>query len=107
MFQTYSRSMSMERVVGTNQEWDGQHDRRNPSSWDRYEVKVLSDIKSIQDEVGEIKKDISRVQVGFAEMKIELKQIVGDSATKTSGIVSTVVSIIGGVIVYVLTGMKG
>lgn len=93
--------------MGTaNQEWDGP-DRRQATGWDRYEIKVLSDIKSIQEEVGEIKKDMSNMQIGFAEMKMEVKQIVGASATKTSGVVSVIVSVISGVIMFFVTGMKG
>lgn len=93
--------------MGTaDQEWDG-HDRRHPNGWDRYEVKVLSDIKDIREEVAEVKKNMSTMQVSFAEMKVELKQVVGASATRTSSIVSIVVNIIGGVIIFLLTGMKG
>lgn len=93
--------------MGTaNQEWDG-HDRRQAVGWDRYEMKVLSDIENIQEEVGDIKKTMSSMQIAFAEMKMEVKQIVSASATKTSSVVSTIVSVIGGVIVYVLTGLKG
>ncbi len=93
--------------MGTaNQEWDGS-DRRHPNGWDRYEMKVLSDIKNIQDEVKDVKEDVSKMQIAFAEMKVELKQIVGASATRTSGIVSVVVSVISGVIMFVVTGMKG
>jgi hypothetical protein len=93
--------------MGTaNQEWDG-YDRRHTTGWDRYEVKVLSDIKNIQEEVGSIKKDMSNMQIAFAEMKMEVKQIVSASATKTSSVVSTIITTVGGIIVYVLTGMKG
>ena len=93
--------------MGTaNQEWDGP-DRRQATGWDRYEIKVLSDIKSIQEEVGGIKKDMANMQIGFAEMKMEVKQIVGASATKTSGVVSVIVSVISGVIMFFVTGMKG
>ena len=93
--------------MGTaNQEWDGL-DRRQATGWDRYEIKVLSDIKNIQDEVGGIKKDMSSMQVGFAEMRIEVKQIVSSSATKTSGIVSVIVSVISGAILFFVTGIKG
>ena len=93
--------------MGTaNQEWDG-YDRRYTTGWDRYEVKVLSDIKNIQEEVGSIKKDMSNMQIAFAEMKMEVKQIVSASATKTSSVVSTIITTVGGIIVYVLTGMKG
>lgn len=93
--------------MGTaNQEWDG-YDRRHTTGWDRYEVKVLSDIKNIQEEVGDIKKDMSNMQIAFAEMKMEVKQIVSASATKTSSVVSTIITTVGGIIVYVLTGMKG
>lgn len=93
--------------MGTaNQEWDGP-DRRQATGWDRYEIKVLSDIKNIQDEVGGIKKDMSSMQVGFAEMRVEVKQIVSSSATKTSGIVSVIVSVISGAILFFVTGVKG
>lgn len=93
--------------MGTaNHEWDGT-DRRHTNGWDRYEMKVLSDIKNIQDEVKDVKEDVSKMQIAFAEMKVELKQIVGASATRTSGIVSIVVSVISGVIMFMVTGMKG
>lgn len=93
--------------MGTaNQEWDG-HDRRQMTGWDRYEIKVLSDIKNIQEEVVGIKKDMSNMQIGFAEMKMEVKQIVGASATKTSGVVSVIVSVVSGIIMFFVTGMKG
>ena len=93
--------------MGTaNQEWDG-YDRRYTTGWDRYEVKVLSDIKNIQEEVGDIKKDMSNMQIAFAEMKMEVKQIVSASATKTSSVVSIVVSVVSGVIMYLVTGSKG
>lgn len=93
--------------MGTaDQEWNGS-DRRQATGWDRYEIKVLSDIKNIQDEVGGIKKDMSSMQVGFAEMRVEVKQIVSSSATKTSGIVSVIVSVISGAILFFATGIKG
>ena len=93
--------------MGTaNQEWDGT-DRRHANGWDRYEMKVLSDIKNIQDEVKDVKEDVSKMQIAFAEMKVELKQIVGASATRTSSVVSTVISIVSGVVVFLLTGTKG
>ena len=93
--------------MGTaNQEWDGV-DRRHLTGWDRYELKVLSDIKNIQDEVKDVKDDVSQMQVAFAEMKVELKQIVGSSATRTSGVVSVIVSVISGVIMFLITGAKG
>lgn len=93
--------------MGTaNQDWD-EIDRRHSTGWDRYEMKVLSDIKNIQDEVKEVKGDVSKMQVAFAEMRVEIKQIVSASATKTSSVVSTIVSTIGGIIVYVLTVLKG
>lgn len=94
--------------MGTaNQEWDGTTDRRNPTGWDRYEMKVLADISNIQTEVKEIKVSMSQMQIGFAEMKMEVKQIVSESATKTSSIVSTIVSVIGGVVMYVISEIKG
>ena len=93
-------------MVTADQEWDG-YDRRHTTGWDRYEVKVLSDIKNIQEEVGDIKKDISNMQIAFAEMKMEVKQIVSASATKTSSVVSIVVSVVSGVIMYLVTGSKG
>lgn len=92
--------------MGTaNQEWDGL-DRRHPNGWDRYEIKVLSDIKDMQEEVSEVKKDMGKMQVAFAEMKVEIKQIVGASATKTSGWVSLGVSIVSGIVIFLLTGVK-
>ena len=92
--------------MGNNHEWDGV-DRRNPTGWDRYEMKVLSDISDVKGEIKDIKTTIAQMQIGFTEMKTELKQVVSASATKTSSVVSTIVSTIGGIIVYVLTGMKG
>ena len=96
----------MENRMGNNHEWDGV-DRRNPTGWDRYEMKVLSDISDVKGEIKDIKTTIAQMQIGFTEMKTELKQVVSASATKTSSVVSTIVSTIGGIIVYVLTGMKG
>ena len=96
----------MENSMGNNHEWDGV-DRRNPTGWDRYEMKVLSDISDVKGEIKDIKTTIAQMQIGFTEMKTELKQVVSASATKTSSVVSTIVSTIGGIIVYVLTGMKG
>lgn len=96
----------MENRMGNNHEWDGV-DRRNPTGWDRYEMKVLSDISEVKGEIKDIKTTISQMQIGFTEMKTELKQVVSASATKTSSVVSTIVSTIGGIIVYVLTGLKG
>lgn len=96
----------MESDMGNNHEWDGV-DRRNPTGWDRYEMKVLSDISDVKGEIKDIKTTIAQMQIGFTEMKTELKQVVSASATKTSSVVSTIVSTIGGIIVYVLTGMKG
>ena len=96
----------MESDMGNNHEWDG-IDRRNPTGWDRYEMKVLSDISDVKGEIKDIKTTIAQMQIGFTEMKTELKQVVSASATKTSSVVSTIVSTIGGIIVYVLTGMKG
>ena len=92
--------------MGNNHEWDGV-DRSNPTGWDRYEMKVLSDISDVKGEIKDIKTTIAQMQIGFTEMKTELKQVVSASATKTSSVVSTIVSTIGGIIVYVLTGMKG
>ena len=93
-------------MMGTaNQEWDGT-DRRSPNGWDRYELKVLSDIKNIQDEVKDVKEDMSKMQIAFAEMKVEVKQIVSSSATKTSGWVSLGVSLVSGLIIFWLTGIK-
>lgn len=90
--------------MGTaNQEWDGL-DRRHTNGWDRYEMKVLSDIKNMQDEVKDVREDVSKMQVAFAEMKVELKQIVGASATRTSSVISIVVNVIGGVIMFLLIG---
>lgn len=88
------------------QEWNGE-DRRSPIGWDRYEMKVLSDIDDVKKEVADIKKDMTTMQMGFAEMKMEVKQIVGASATKTSSIVSIIVSVVSGVVVFMLTGIKG
>ena len=96
----------MESAMGNNHEWDGV-DRRNPTGWDRYEMKVLSDISDVKGEIKDIKTTISQMQIAFTEMKTELKQVVRASATKTSSVVSTIITTVGGIIVYVLTGMKG
>ena len=93
--------------MGTaDQEWDGT-DRRHATGWDRYEIKVLSDIKNMQEEVKDVREDVGKIQVAFAEMKVELKQIVGASAARTSGIVSVLVSVVSGAIMFLITGMKG
>lgn len=67
-------------------------------------IKVLSDIDNMKSEVKDVKEAMSKMQVSFAEMKVEIKQIVGSSATKTSSAISILVNVIGGVIMFLLVG---
>ena len=53
-----------------------------------------------------MKDDVTDIKIGLAELRIELKQIVGKSAATTSTWVSLLVSVISGIIVYVMTEMK-
>jgi len=86
--------------------WDGSTERRDSTDWFQYKQKVLSDIKDTKDDVADMKDDVTDIKIGLAELRIELKQIVGKSATTTSTWVSLLVSVISGIIVYVMTGMK-
>lgn len=84
--------------------WDGTE--RRETDWLQYKQKVLSDIKETKDDVAGIKDDVTDIKITLAELRLELKQIVGKSAAATSTWVSLAVSVISGIIVYVLTGMK-
>lgn len=86
--------------------WDGITERRDSTDWLQYKQKVLSDIKDTKDDVADMKDDVTDIKIGLAELRIELKQIVGKSAATTSTWVSLLVSVISGVIVYFMTGMK-
>ena len=90
----------------TNQEWDGV-DRRHRPGWERYEYKVLTDIEEVKDEVKEIRGDVTKVQLELAKMGMEIKQVVSKSATTTSTWVSLVVSVVSGVMIWIITGSKG
>lgn len=85
--------------------WDGT-ERRDSTDWLQYKQKVLSDIKETKDDVADMKDDVTDIKISLAELRVELKQIVGKSASITSTWVSLIVSVISGVIVYFMTGMK-
>lgn len=93
-----------ERRRGYSEDWHGDQERRAASNWDKYETKVLEDIKEVKGEVKVIQSEIRGIEITLAEMKIEIKQIVNKSATTTSSIVSVVISIISGIILYFVTG---
>lgn len=75
--------------------------------WDRYEMKVLSDIKEAKDEIKEVKDEVYELKLAFTEMKMEVKQIVNKSAATTGFWVSFFVSIASGIAVYLITGERG
>lgn len=85
--------------------WDG-IERRDSTDWLHYKQKVLSDIKETKDDVADMKDDVTDIKIGLAELRVELKQIVSQSATRTSTWVSLLVSVISGIIVYFMTEMK-
>lgn len=94
-------------IMGTaNQEWDG-IDRRHQPGWEKYEYKVLTDIKEVKEEVKEIRGDVTKIQLELAKMGMEIKQVVSKSATTTSTGVSLAISVISGVIIWLITGTKG
>ena len=94
-------------LMGTadQHEWDGV-ERRNGADWLQYKHMILSDIKGTKDDVKDIKEDVLDIKLALTELKLEIKQVVNKSATTTSSIVSTIISIVGGVAVWFLTGMK-
>lgn len=78
------------------------------SGWDRQELKVLGDIQNIKEEVKDIKKTMSELQLSFVKLGLEVQQIVGDSATKTSIrvslIVGVLIAVVSGLIMTYITG---
>ena len=86
--------------------WDGT-ERRDSTDWLQYKQKVLSDIQDTKEDVKDIKDDVMDIKMALTELKIEIKQIVGKSATTTSTWVSMAVSVISGIVIYYITGAKG
>lgn len=100
---TYLVDMSLENKMDSTQGWDG-IDRRGEQEVTKYKVeRVILDMKETRADVEVIKKDMVDIKMIMTEMKAELKQIVGRSSAYTSSIVSIVVSVIGGVVVYYMT----
>ena len=98
--------MENEEMMSTDQhEWDG-NERRNGADWFQYKHMILADIKGTKDDVKEIKEDVLDIKLALTELKLEIKQVVNKSATTTSSIISTIISIVGGVVIWFLTGMK-
>ena len=86
-----------------NENWDG-IDRRQDADWLQYKQKVLSDINDTKQDIKDIKTDVTAIKLTLAEFKVELKQIISSSATRTSSYVSLAISVISGVILYFLIG---
>lgn len=87
------------------QEYHGQ-ERRVSTDWPEYKPIILNDIKETKQEVKEITKDMTAMKITLAEMRVEIKQIVSKSATTTSSIVSTIISIASGIVIFMITGNK-
>ena len=49
---------------------------------------------------------MTAMKITLAEMRVEIKQIVSKSATTTSSIVSTIISIASGVVIFMITENK-
>ena len=87
--------------MGNEHQWDGV-DRRD--SWNQHEKLVLNHITESKIEINNIKNDLNNIKITLAEFRIELKQIVSSSASRTSGIISVAVSVVSGLIMYFLIG---
>ena len=88
-------------------EWDGLDRRQNSSEFTSYRFKVLEDnIAEVKKDVKESKAEMKSFMLDMVEMKIELKQIINDKAIKTSGGISLIFNIIGGVILFLLIGKQ-
>jgi pantothenate kinase len=81
-----------------NEEYNGAERR---SGWERQELKVLGDIQSIKEEVKDVKKSMSDLQLTTVKMGIEVQQMVNESATRTS----TKISLIVGIAIAVASGL--
>lgn len=89
--------------MAPSKSWDG-IDRRGDQEVVNYKVdRMLVDMKETKEDVEKIKEDMTAIKVLMAEMRMELKQIVGKSSAITSAVVSVVVSVIGAVVVYYIT----
>lgn len=87
-------------------EWDG-IDRRQSSEFTTYRFKVLEDnIAEVKKDVKESKDEMKIFMKDMIEMRVELKQIVNDKAVRTSGWVSLVFNVIGGIILFFLLGKQ-
>ena len=83
-------------------DWDG-IDRRRGSEFTTYRFKVLEDnIAEVKKDVKESKDEMKIFMKDMIEMRVELKQIVNDKAVRTSGWVSLVFNVIGGIILFFL-----
>ena len=68
-----------------------------------YRFKVLEDnIAEVKKDVKESKDEMKIFMKDMIEMRVELKQIVNDKAVRTSGWVSLVFNVIGGIILFFL-----
>lgn len=76
--------------------WDGE-ERRTDVDWLQHKKLVLNDISDIKADVKTISKDMMDFKIAMAELKIELKGLVGKSAATTSTIVSFVISATSGI----------
>ena len=87
-------------------DWDGT-DRRQSSEFTTYRFKVLEDnIAEVKKDVKESKDEMKIFMKDMIEMRVELKQIVNDKAVRTSGLVSLVFNVIGGIILFFLLGKQ-
>ena len=83
-------------------DWDG-IDRSQSSEFTTYRFKVLEDnIAEVKKDVKESKDEMKIFMKDMIEMRVELKQIVNDKAVRTSGWVSLVFNVIGGIILFFL-----
>lgn len=85
-----------------NENWDGIN--RRHEGWNQYEKLVLNHITESKAEIKDIKADVSNIQITLAGFKVELKQIISSSATRTSSYISLAISVISGVVLYFLIG---
>lgn len=89
--------------MAPSKSWDG-IDRRGDQEVVNYKVdRMLVDMKETKEDVEKIKEDMTAIKVLMAEMRMELKQIVGKSSAITSAVVSVVITAFGGILGYYLT----
>lgn len=84
-------------------EWDGE-ERRTDADWLQHKKMVLKDISDIKDDVKTITKDIVEFRISMAELKLEIKSLVGKSAATTSTIVSFIISATSGIALIFFQG---